>query len=134
MPGGRPTDYTPELLAKAHEYADGGWITAGDKVPSIAGLACELGIRRETCHVWANDPEKHEFSNILGQIRETQERELLKGGLGGDFNSTITKLMLTKHDYSDKVEQDVTSKGREIQGITLNVLPVAPSEPEDGGE
>jgi len=108
VPAGRPTDYTPELVRKAWEYANGEWENVGDLVPSVAGLACEIGVRRETCHVWANDKTK-EFSNILGKIAETQERQLLRGGLGGVFNAPITKMMMTKHGYSDKVEQDVTS-------------------------
>lgn len=100
MPGGRPTDYTPELVAKAWEYANGGWREVGDKVPSVAGLACEIGVRRETCHAWAKDPEK-EFSNILSVIAERQERELVNNGLEGVFNAPITKMMLSKHGYSD---------------------------------
>mgnify|MGYP000922220932 CR=1 FL=1 len=108
-PIGRPTDYTPELLIAAHAYADGAWELAGDAVPSIAGLACEIGVRRETCHAWAKDPEKDEFSNILGKIAETQERKLINGGILGEFNPPITKMMLSKHGYSDSVRQDNTS-------------------------
>lgn len=104
----RPTLYTPEIVEKAWEYVNGGWITAGDKVPSVAGLACEIGIRRETCHVWANDPD-NEFSNILKALAEKQERELVNNGLTGDFVAPITKMMLTKHGYSDRVEQAHTS-------------------------
>lgn len=108
MPAGRPTDYTPELVAKAWEYAEGGWIAAGDKVPSVAGLACEIGIHRDTCHEWAKDKNK-EFSDILKAIAQIQERELVNNGLTGDFTAPITKMMLTKHGYSDKLEQDHTS-------------------------
>lgn len=108
MPAGRPTDYTPELVAKAWGYAEGGWSAVGDPVPTVAGLACEIGVRRETCYAWAKDENK-EFSNILGKIAEEQERNLVRGGLGGDFNAPITKMMLTKHGYSDRIEQDNTS-------------------------
>jgi hypothetical protein len=104
----RPTDYTPELVAKAWAYANGEWAEVGDPVPSVAGLACEIGVRRETCHAWAKDETK-EFSNILSKIAETQERQLLRGGLSSAFNAPITKMMLTKHGYSDRIEQDVTS-------------------------
>jgi hypothetical protein len=107
--GGRPTDYTPELVAKAWEYANGGWEFVGDLVPSVAGLACEIGVRRETCYAWAKDENK-EFSNILAKIAEQQERKLLNGGLAGDFNAPITKMMLTKHGYSDKIEQEIAGK------------------------
>jgi hypothetical protein len=105
---GRPTDYTPELVAAAWEYARGGWSDAGDPVPTVAGLACELGISRDTCYEWAKHESK-EFSDILGLVAQSQERHLVKGGLMGEFSAPISKMMLTKHGYSDKVENDHTS-------------------------
>jgi hypothetical protein len=39
---------------------------------------------------------------------QKQEKGLLKGGIEGTYNSTITKLMLTKHNYSDKQETALT--------------------------
>jgi len=104
----RPTIYTQELVERAWAYANGGWSLVGDKVPSVAGLACEIGIRRETCHAWAKD-ENNQFSNILMVIAEKQERELLNNGLDGTFNPPITKMMLSKHGYSDKIDQSHTS-------------------------
>ena len=109
----RPTDYTAEIVEAAWQYAKSGWVDAGDKVPSVAGLACEIGIHRDTCYAWAEDPEK-EFSDILKEIAQTQERKLLNGGLGGDFNPPITKMMLTKHGYSDRVDSDVTTNGKDM--------------------
>lgn len=108
MTAGRPTLYTPKLVKAAWDYVNGGWITAGDKVPTVAGLACEIGVHRDTCHEWAKDDSK-KFSDILQEIAQKQERELVNNGLTGDFVAPITKMMLTKHGYSDKVEQDVTS-------------------------
>jgi hypothetical protein len=108
MPAGRPSIYTPELVKRARGYLTN-YEDMGDKVPSIAGLACVLGVTRETCRAWANEPDKAEFSVILMELMQRQERALLNGGLGGDFNAPITKMMLTKHGYSDKVENDHTS-------------------------
>ena len=107
MPAGRPSDYTPEIVEKAWAYVNGGWEEVGDPVPSVAGLACEIGIRRETCHVWAKDETK-EFSNILSAIAEKQERQLLRGGLSSVFNASITKMMMTKHGYSDATKNEVS--------------------------
>src|SRR6056297_498861 len=118
MPGGRPSDYTPEIVKAAWAYANGGWKIAGDPVPSVAGLACEIGVRRETCHAWAKDETK-EFSNILGVIAENQERQLVKNGLLGEFSSPITKMMMTKHGYSDKLEQDHTSSDGSMKPTTI---------------
>ena len=105
---GRPSDYTPQIVEKAWHYVNNGWEDAGDLIPSVAGLACEIGIRRETCHAWAKDETK-EFSNILSVIAEKQERQLLRGGLSNAFNASITKMMLSKHGYSDSVKQEVTA-------------------------
>jgi hypothetical protein len=118
MPAGRPTKYTPALVAKAWEYANGGWVECGDPVPSVAGLACEIGVRRETCHAWAEDKTK-DFSNILGVIAENQERQLVKNGLLGEFSSPITKMMMTKHGYSDRIEQDNTSSDGSMSLVGL---------------
>lgn len=114
----RPTLYTKKLVEEAWKYVNGGWQEAGDPVPSVAGLACEIGIRRETCHAWAKDENK-EFSNILGEIAAIQERSLLRGGLQGDFNPSITKMMMTKHGYSDRVEQDHTSSDGSMRPTTV---------------
>jgi hypothetical protein len=108
MAGGRPTDYKPEILQKARNYiAD--HEAFEDPIPSVAGLACVLGLTRETLYAWARDETKPEFSDILRELMQKQERQLLRGGLVGNFNAPITKMILTKHGYSDKVEQDHTS-------------------------
>ena len=107
---GRPSDYTPEIVKKAWAYANGGWLEAGDPVPSVAGLACEINLSRETLRLWAKD-EENEFFGILNKIAQEQERNLVRGGLGGDFNAAITKMMMTKHGYSDKIENEVSGPG-----------------------
>lgn len=105
MAGGRPSIYTPELLAKARDYVLN-YADYGDQIPSIAGLACELSISRETCHTWAKEGDKPEFSDIVRDISQAQERKLLNGGLSGDFNPSIAKLVMTKHGYTDKLETE----------------------------
>lgn len=93
-------------------------------MPSVAGLACEIGISRETCHAWARD-EDNQFSDILKAIAKKQERELLNNGLGGIFNPPITKMMLSKHGYSDRIEQDHTSSDGSMKtNITIMHEPV----------
>jgi len=48
---------------------------------------------------------------------------LLSGGLSGSMNSTITKLVLSKHGYSDKVDQTVdhTTNGKDL-GTTVTFV------------
>jgi hypothetical protein len=51
---------------------------------------------------------------------------LLNNGLDGTFNPPITKMMLSKHGYSDKIEQDHTSSdGSMKQQIIVKMEPVA---------
>lgn len=102
---GRPSKFA-ESLTKANEYLMGGYETVGDVVPSVAGLACYLGISRVTAQAYARENE--EFSCTLEAIKTLQENRLINKGLTGDFNATITKLMLANHGYSDK--QELTGK------------------------
>lgn len=110
----RTSEYSPEILQAAEDYVSGGWSEAGDLVPTVAGLAIEIGKSRETCYEWATHDDKAEFSDILTRIREIQERKLVNGGLGNIFNPAVTKMMLTKHGYSDKQELDHTSSDRSM--------------------
>jgi len=112
--GGRPSEYTEEKIALARMYLEGGWEEQGDAVPQIAGLALAMGITRETARVWAKDEEKQEFSVIFTRVQAIQERKLINRGLSGEFNPAITKMMLTKHGYSDKQEIDHTSLGESM--------------------
>lgn len=77
-------------------------------------MAVFLGVNRSTLYLWA---EKYpEFSDILEQAMARQAQALIENGLTGAFNSTITKLMLTKHGYTDR--QDVTTAGKELPAIS----------------
>lgn len=103
---GRPSLLTEELIQRAIFYlAEDGWMDAGDAVPSAAGLACYLGISRPALYDYKKQSE--EFSYILEGVQVAQEKMLINGGLVGTFNSTITKLMMTKHGYSDKQDLNV---------------------------
>jgi hypothetical protein len=108
MPRGRPTIYSEDLLQRSREYLTE-FRSEGDIIPSLAGLARCLKISRETVHDWKKDPEKADFSDICVDILAEQERLLLSNGLTGEFNSTITKLVLSKHGYREasSVEHEV---------------------------
>lgn len=99
QPVGRPTKCTPELLEECHRY-----LKDFNTLPSIAGLAVRLDVARETLQAWAKDEDKPEFSHIYGKLMSMQEDELIRNGLMGHFNASITKMILTKHGYSDKVD------------------------------
>jgi hypothetical protein len=120
-PGGRPSDYNPEILKKAEKYLNGGWKKEGDAVPIVEGLALSIGVARDTVYQWAKDPAKPEFSDIFRQVLATQARLLASNGLNGTFQPTITKLFLSKHGYVEKTETDHTSGGEKITGINYIV-------------
>lgn len=133
MSGGRPTKYNDDILALARMYLEGGWQEQGDVVPQIAGLALAMGIERDTVYRWAQDEDKQEFSYIFTRVQALQERGLINQGLSGKFNPAITKMMLTKHGYHDKVDSDLSSKDGTMspQGKSLDDFYAdVPAEPE----
>ena len=105
-PVGRPSEL-PQMTIKAREYLNGGYELVNEVIPTIAGLACYVGKNRDSIYQYKK--ESAEFSDILDGIMRLQESKLINQGLTGAFNSTITKLILTKHGYSDKVETDLKS-------------------------
>lgn len=106
MPAGRPSKYGEHILKKAESYL-ANYRDLGDLIPSVVGLADELHVCEKTLYNWADD--NPEFLQMLNRIKSKQHRKLLEGGLGGEFNSNITKLVLAKHNYSDKQAIDATS-------------------------
>lgn len=111
---GRPTDYSDSMVSDAWNYVkefanDEG---SGDKLkvnlPTIEGLALYLEISRSTLYLWQK--EHPEFSDIIEVLQQKQAQVLINNGLSGNYNSTIAKVLLTKHGYNDKqeVEQRTT--------------------------
>ena len=105
---GRPPEW-PNHTEAAKEYIDGGYMTHGHAIPSIAGLALVLGVSRKVIHEWANNVDS--FRDIVDKLLTNQEQALLSNGLAGTFNPSITKLILTKHGYTDKIEQEISGNG-----------------------
>ena len=126
-PVGRPSELEISI-APALEYLNGGYAANEEVIPSVAGLAVQLGRARKTLYAWARENE--EFGNILEQLMAKQERALTNGALIGELNATITKLMLTKHGYSDK--QDTTLTGADGGAIQIQeVQRVIVDSPQD---
>lgn len=107
---GRPSLLNEELLEKAKFYLMDGYKEVESIVPSVAGLACYLGVGKTAVYEWAkesSDPIRIEFANTLEAILTKQEVLLVNGGLSSSFNPTITKLMMANHGYSDSVKSQV---------------------------
>lgn len=106
--GGRPTKLTEETReATAKYYTD---CIENSVVPTAPQLAVILDVSRSTLYKWAENDDW--FSDMLEKIQTLQEASLLKGGLENILNPTITKLMLSKHGYSDKQEIDQVNTGK----------------------
>lgn len=127
---GRPTKYNEELQAHADRYIFD-YHEQEDVIPSAAGLCVWLGISRPTLHEW--ERIHPEFSATLAAIRELQEKVALNKGLTGAFNSTIVKLVLANHGYSDKQEIDHRS-GDGSMATPTRIEIVAPSMDKDSGQ
>lgn len=111
---GRPTSWSKELEEKAWEYAGGAWREEGHAVPMVVGLCAFIERSSSVVYEW----EKHEdkqFMDILKAIKDAQLLELFNKSLKGDYNPTMSKLMLTKHGYSDKMDSDITSGGKPVK-------------------
>lgn len=143
-PGGRPTDYSPEMVTKAQEYIDSCQDTDVEtdtrivkvkvNIPTKGGLAVHLGVSRETLYQWAKIYP--EFSDIMERLGSEQEARLINNGLSGDYNPTIAKVLLTKHGYIDK--QEIEAKGHITGGLSdkekQELLELLKNEPQSIGQ
>lgn len=115
----RPTDFSDQVLKDAWSYVQdfandslevtqtGATLpTVNLKVqlPTIEGLALYLEISRSTLYLWQK--EHQAFSDIIEVLQQKQAQVLINNGLGGRYNPTIAKVLLTKHGYTDKQEID----------------------------
>lgn len=121
MAGGRPSLYSETKLAMARDYVSNEhWKTEGDVIPTIEGLALYLGVSRETIYAWASQEDKQDFSDTIAKVQAQQAKIIMNKGLTGDFQSVVSKLILSaKHDYREKNETDLTSKGEALGVVVL---------------
>jgi hypothetical protein len=128
---GRPSKYNEEIQKKADKYASVELyskkiiekvfqgakipieIDVPNSVPTVAGLALELGISRETVYDWARKIPS--FSDTLQKIKLKQEAFLVHHGLLGGYDGNYAKfLAINMTDYKDKVESTVEQKTIQI--------------------
>ena len=105
---GRPTSYTDEMPNQVLNYIEN-YKDNGDIIPSVVGLASVIGVTSKTIILWRKDDDKKEFCLTLEILEDKQHQALVNGGLSSTFNSTITKLALHNHGYSDKTESKVSA-------------------------
>ena len=106
---GRPTDYNDETVLKVEKYLS----ECPDVLPSIVGLAIYLKTTRKTIYNWSKVEGREAFLHTLDKIEDAQHNIALNNGITGEFNATITKLVLANHGYHDKSESDITIKEKD---------------------
>lgn len=72
------------------------------RIPTLEGLAIVLGVHKETIQAWKKTHD--EFSVLIAELLHIQGERLVARGLSGDYNPTITKVLLTKHGYREGLE------------------------------
>ena len=104
----RPTNYNEEVLQATRDYVDAYANGQGNRsVPTIVELSRLIKRSKSTVYEWIGHSDKAEFADLVSQIEDLQHEVLVDGGLAGGFNPAVTKMMLTKHGYSDKQEIDL---------------------------
>ena len=108
---GRPTDFGEHMPGLVKEYLS----TYETMIPTKAGLSLHLGVCKATVEKWLKldqeDENVSQFVGLVNDLMSLQELKLLDNGLKGDYNASITKLLLTKHGYHDKQAQEVSGPG-----------------------
>lgn len=128
MPAGRPTDFNEQILKDSWDYVKEFANDSGKgenlkvNLPTIEGLALFLEISRSTLYLWQK--EHKEFSDIIEVLQQKQATVLINNALGGHYNSTIAKVLLTKHGYTDKTEVDQKTEHSGSIDITWEEPPV----------
>jgi len=125
-PGGRPSLYNetmPKMVKLYMQECEG-----NGKLPKRAGLALFIGVGRSTLQDWATEHE--EFSASLELMNCSQEDILCDKGLNNQYNSTITKLMLSSnHGYKER--NDTTSGDEPLQPVIINFADLSPKKNEE---
>lgn len=113
-PGGRPTDYRPEMVQEVEEYLSEA-VPQNMKIPTIEGIALRLGVTRETVYEWAK--RYPEFSDTIKKQKILQKEYLQEIGIfgGKEINAPIVALLLkVNHDMVETQKTDITSGGKPI--------------------
>lgn len=110
---GRPSKYNDDVQEAADHYVSN-FQEYGDLVPTVVGLALVCDVVAKTIYNWATE-ENPKFLHTVSKIEMLQHRGLINGGLSGDFNNSITKMMLaSNHGYSESQKIDHTTNGKDM--------------------
>lgn len=109
-PGGRPSEYTPEVLKIYEEYMSEA-TPQNMKIPTIEGLALKIGTYKSTLHRWKK--ANPEFRYALSELKKKQKEYLTEIGIfgGKEINSNIVQLLLkVNHKMIETERKEITGK------------------------
>lgn len=122
---GRRSDFNHTLVDKMKQYLDrplyedltdlDGKVTKRipSEMPSIVGLALEIGVHRKTIEAW-NKKYNH-FADYIELLKQKQKRWLLYHGLNKNIDSNFGKFVaINCTDMTDKKEHQITTEKIEI--------------------
>lgn len=116
MAGGRPPKYGPEMAEKARAYFEDPKATFDMPIPSIGGLACFLGVARDTIYAWRDEHE--EFSDILKQGASWQEVHFSRRLADKDV-ATAGLIFTAKNVAGWRDKQEIEHTGKDGGPIVL---------------
>lgn len=142
-PGGRPSEYYPEICKEIIEFFDrpytrteldgitpgeyGGEVfkTKGNEFPTLEGFCGKTGIAKSTLRKWAED--NPEFHSAFEAAKEMQRAMLFSNALTGHYNASFAKFMAVNlSDYRDRQEVDHKSSDKSMSPV-FNIVEKKPS-------
>ena len=113
---GRPPTWTDpiELKQLILDYFDS---EKGRKKPTLSGLARAMGIDRRTLY---NYQQKDEFFPTIKKARDRIEENYEENLLYGERPPTGFIFALKNMGWADRLETDLTTKGKELPAPILN--------------
>jgi hypothetical protein len=127
-PVGRPSLYSPEMVARAAEYVENPKLWRFG-VPQKAELANLLGVARSTVDDWAANPANEEFSYMVERLMATQEAMCVGLGLFKQMDSSMARFILSKHGYSANSSVALENKDGKPIKSSIEITPdMSPEE------
>lgn len=110
---GRPTDFHDDIPQMVLEYLGKEDVVIHSKAGLCVHLECSEGalnnwlkLPTDTENLIYENDSVLQLVRLISQLEMIQRRDLIEKGLTGDFNATITKVLLAKHGISEKIETE----------------------------
>jgi hypothetical protein len=115
---------TPSTIDLAYEYLDQfhpnfdpsefeGQHLVSELLPSKTGLQLYIGVCRATVFTWVkktDHPLNAEWLTVWSKVGQVYVVKLINGGLGKEFDSGVSKMLLTREPGEDDDEDEEKGK------------------------